>query len=94
MNKKYLLIASVFIAGFSYDSFAGHFDHFDHFDHDEDHNNTHASECQACEENLLVKVSSPNNKIFYKNIDCEEDVNSCLSNQRKKSNLSRAPPLN
>ena len=91
MNKKYLLIASIFIAGFSYDSFAGHFDHFDHH---EDHNDTHASECQACEENLLVKVSSPNNKIFYKNIDCEEDVNSCLRNQRKKSNLSRAPPLN
>ena len=90
MNKKYLLIASIFIAGFSYDSFAGHFDHFDHH---EDHNDTHASECQVCEENLLVKVSPPNKKIFYNNIDCEEDVNSCLSNQRKKSNLSRAPPL-
>ena len=66
MNKKYLLIASIFIAGFSYDSFAGHFDHFDHH---EDHNDTHASECQACEENFLVKVSPPNKKIFYNNID-------------------------
>ena len=91
MNKKYLLIAIIFIAGFSYDSFAGHFDHFDHH---EDHNDLHLSECQACEENVVVKVSSPNNKILYKSIDCEEDVNFCLRNQRKKSNLSRAPPLN
>ena len=91
MNKKYLLIAIIFIAGFSYDSFAGHFDHFDHH---EDHNDIHLSECQACEENVVVKVPSTNNKIFCKNIDCEKDINSCLKNQRKKSNLSRAPPLN
>ena len=91
MNKKYLLIAIIFIAGFSYDSFAGHFDHFDHH---EDHNDIHLSECQACEENVVVKIYSPKNKIFYKNIDFDEDVNSFLHNQRKKSNLSRAPPLN
>jgi hypothetical protein len=91
MNKKYLLIAIIFIAGFSYDSFAGHFDHFDHH---EDHNDLHLSECQACEENVVVKIYSPKNKIFYKSIDYVEDVNSCSHNQRKKSNLSRAPPLN
>ena len=87
MNKKYLTYSFIFIASISLHSFA---DHHDHYSFEE----VHADECQACEENVVVKVSSPNNKIFYKNIDCEEDVNFCLRNQRKKSNLSRAPPLN
>ena len=84
MNKKYLTYSFIFIASISLHSFA---DHHDHYSFEE----VHADECQACEENVVVKVSSPNNKIFYKNIDCEEDVNFCLRNQRKKSNILGLP---
>ena len=87
MNKKYLIYSFIFIASLSLHSFA---DHHDHFSFEEEH----IAECQACEENVEIKVSSPNNKIFYKSINCDEDVYSCSKNQRKKSNLSRAPPLN
>ena len=43
----------------------------------------------SLEENEKRTVNNQN-----KSIDYVEDVNSCSHNQRKKSNLSRAPPLN
>ena len=91
MNKKYLLIASIFIAGFSYDSFAGH---FDHFDHDEDHNDTHASECQACEENVEIQLSKTKTKQNYLKNQPTTDLISRFVSYETKSNQSRAPPSN
>ena len=59
MNKKYLILSLVFLAGLSYDSFNGHFDHFDH------NEVSHISECQACEENVDIKIASTKAKNSY-----------------------------
>mgnify|MGYP000066988549 FL=1 len=91
MNKKYFLLSLLFLAGLSYDSFNGHFDHFDHFDH---HNDTHLSECQACEENVDIKIASTNSKNIYIQTSPKTNLNSRFVNHKNKSNLSRAPPLN
>ena len=87
MNKKYFLLASLFLAGLSYDSFNGHFDHFDH------HDDTHLSECQACEENVDIKIASTKSKNIYIQTSPKTNLNSRFVNHKNKSNLSRAPPL-
>jgi len=88
MNKKYFLLSLLFLAGLSYDSFNGHFDHFDH------HNDTHLSECQACEENVDIKIASTNSKNIYIQTSPKTNLNSRFVYHKNKSNLSRAPPLN
>ena len=88
MNKKYFLLSLLFLAGLSYDSFNGHFDHFDH------HNDTHLSECQACEENVDIKIASTKSKNIYIQISPKTNLNSRFVYHKNKSNLSRAPPLN
>ena len=88
MNKKYFLLSILFLAGLSYDSFNGHFDHFDH------HNDTHLSECQACEENVDIKIASIKSKNIYIQTSPKTNLNSRFVNHKNKSNLSRAPPLN
>jgi hypothetical protein len=88
MNKKYFLLASLFLAGLSYDSFNGHFDHFDH------HDDTHLSECQACEENVDIKIASTKSKNIFIQTSPKTNLNSRFVNHKNKSNLSRAPPLN
>ena len=88
MNKKYFLLASLFLAGLSYDSFNGHLDHFDH------HDDTHLSECQACEENVDIKIASTKSKNIYIQTSPKTNLNSRFVNHKNKSNLSRAPPLN
>ena len=88
MNKKYLILSLLFLTGLSYDSFNGHFDHFDH------HNDTHLSECQACEENVDIKIASTNSKNIYTQTSPKTNLNSRFVNHKNKSNLSRAPPLN
>ena len=87
MNKKYLILSLVFLAGLSYDSFNGHFDHFDH------HDNSHLSECQACEENVDIKIASTKNNSSYIQISPKTSLSSRFVNHKNKSNLSRAPPL-
>ena len=88
MNKKYFLLSLLFLAGLSYDSFNGHFDHFDH------HNDTHLSECQACEENVDIKIASTNSENIYIQTSPKTNLNSRFVNHKNKTNLSRAPPLN
>ncbi len=88
MIKKYFLLALLFLAGLSYDSFNGHFDHFDH------HDDTHLSECQACEENVDIKIASTKSKNIYIQTSPKTNLNSRFVNHKNKSNLSRAPPLN
>ena len=88
MNKKYFLLSLLFLAGLSYDSFNGHFDYIDH------HDDTHLSECQACEENVDIKIASTNSKNIYIQTSPKTNLNSRFVNHKNKSNLSRAPPLN
>ena len=87
MNKKYLLLALIFLTGFSYDSFAGHFD----IDH---HEEEHISECQACEENIEITISNRKNELHFKKVTLKIIQNSRFVHAKHKSNLSRAPPLN
>lgn len=87
MNKKYLLLALIFLTGFSYDSFAGHFD----FDH---HEEEHAIECQACEENVEITIGNRKNKLHFQIVTSKINQNSRFVSAKNKSNLSRAPPLN
>jgi hypothetical protein len=88
MNKKYLILSLVFLAGLSYDSFNGHFDHFDH------NEVSHISECQACEENVDIKIASTKAKNSYIQISQKTNHTSRFVNLKNRSNLSRAPPLN
>ncbi len=53
-NKKYLLFSFIFIASLSLHSFA---DHHDHFNFEE----ASISECQACEENVEIKITEKQN---------------------------------
>ena len=57
MNKKYLLYSFLFIASLSIHSFADHHDHFSFEDE-------HLAECQACEENVEIKIASTKNKSY------------------------------
>ena len=87
MNKKYLLYSFLFIASLSLHSFE---DHHDHFSFEEEH----LAECQACEENVEIKIASTKNKSnFIKESPKTNLINRFVS-QKQKSNLSRAPPLN
>ena len=88
MNKKYFLLSLIFLASLSYDSFAGHFDNFDHFDEG------HITECQACEENVDIQVPATKVKDDYQKIALKTNLTSRFVSFNKKSNLSRAPPLN
>ena len=48
MNKKYFLLSLLFFAGLSLHGFVDHYEHSD---------DQHVSECQACEENVDIKIS-------------------------------------
>ena len=88
MNKKYFLLSLIFLASLSYDSFAGHFDHFDHLDEG------HITECQACEVNVDIQVATSKVKDDYQKVSLKTNLTSRFVSFNKKSNLSRAPPLN
>ena len=88
MNKKYFLLSLIFIASLSYDSFAGHFDNFNHLDEG------HITECQACEENVDIQVTTSKVKDDYQKVSLKTNLTSRFVSFNKKSNLSRAPPLN
>ncbi len=88
MNKKYFLLSLIFLASLSYDSFAGHFDNFNHLDEG------HITECQACEENVDIQVTSSKVKDDYQKVSLKTNLTSRFVSFNKKSNLSRAPPLN
>ena len=88
MNKKYFLLSLIFLASLSYDSFAGHFDNFNHLDEG------HITECQACEENVNIEVTTSKVKDDYQKVSLKTNLTSRFVSFNKKSNLSRAPPLN
>ena len=88
MNKKYFLLSLIFLASLSYDSFAGHFDQFDHLDEG------HITECQACEENVDIQVTTSKAKDDYQKVSLKTNLTSRFVSFNKKSNLSRGPPLN
>ena len=87
MNKKYLLYSFLFIASLSLHSFE---DHHDHFSFEEEH----LSECQACEENVEIKLATTKNKGKFLKESPESNLINRFVSQKQKSNLSRAPPLN
>ena len=85
MNKKYLLLSFLFLAGLSLHNFSDHYSHVE---------NDQTLECQACEENQEIDISSVNEKTSDTNISLETNLNSRFVSFDKKSYLSRAPPLN
>ena len=87
MSKKYLTYSFIFIASISLHSFA---DHHDHYSFEE----VHADECQACEENVEIKIASTKNKSNFLKESPESNLINRFVSQKQKSNLSRAPPLN
>ena len=87
MNKKYLLYSFLFIASLSLHSFADHHNHYNFEDE-------HLAECQACEENVEIKIASTKNKSNFIKESPETNLINRFVSQKQKSNLSRAPPLN
>jgi hypothetical protein len=87
MKKKYLLYSFLFIASLSLHSFADHHDHFSFEDE-------HLAECQACEENVEIKIDSTKSKNNFLKESPETNLINRFVSQKQKSNLSRAPPLN
>ncbi len=87
MNKRYLTYSFIFVASISLHSFA---DHHDHYSFEE----VHADECQACEENVEIKIASTKNKSNFLKESPESNLINRFVRQKQKSNLSRAPPLN
>ena len=85
MNKKYLLYSFLFLASLSLHSFADH----DHFSFEDEH----LAECQACEENVEIKIASTKNKGNFLKESPETNLINRFVSQKQKSNLSRAPPL-
>ena len=87
MNKRYLTYSFIFVASISLHSFV---DHHDHYSFEE----VHADECQACEENVEIKIASTKNKSNFLKESPESNLINRFVSQKQKSNLSRAPPLN
>ena len=86
MNKKYQLYSFLFLASLSLHSFADHHDHFSFEDE-------HLAECQACEENVEIKIASTKNNGNFLKESPETNLINRFVSQKQKSNLSRAPPL-
>ena len=83
-NKKYLVLSLLFILGLSAHSFDDH----DHFDHAEES----SVECQACEENVDVKLSIAKDASDSQKVPLKTSLIKRFVSFNKKSNLSRAPP--
>ena len=87
MNKKYLIYSFIFLASLSLHGFVDHHDHFNSIDE-------YSSECQACEENVEIKVFKPElANVHFENF-FKTNLTSRFVSLKSKSNLSRAPPLN
>ena len=86
-KNKYLTYSFIFIASISLHSYA---DHHDHFSFEEEH----IEDCQACEENVDIKVATTKNKSNFAKISPKTNLITRFVSSKNKSNLSRAPPLN
>ena len=86
-NKKYLIYSFIFLSSISLHGFVDHHDHFNSIQE-------YSSECQACEENVEIKVSeSELSNVHFEN-SFKTNLTSRFVSFKSKSNLSRAPPLN
>ena len=86
-KNKYLIYSFIFIASISLHSYA---DHHDHFSLEEEH----IEDCQACEENVDIKVAATKNKSNFAKISPKTNLITRFVSSKNKSNLSRAPPIN
>ena len=86
-KNKYLIYSFIFIASISLHSYA---DHHDHFSFEEEH----IEDCQACEENVDIKVAATKNKSNFAKISPKTNLITRFVSSKNKSNLSRAPPVN
>ena len=86
-KNKYLVYSFIFIASISLHSYA---DHHDHFSFEEEH----IEDCQACEENVDIKVAATKNKSNFAKISPKTNLITRFVSSKNKSNLSRAPPVN
>ena len=85
MNKKYFLLSLLFFAGLSLHGFVDHYEHSD---------DQHVSECQACEENVDIKISLTRDNNNHQKVSLVTNLISRFVSFNKSSNHSRAPPLN
>ena len=86
-KNKYLIYSFIFIASISLHSYA---DHHDHFSFEEEL----IEDCQACEENVDIKVAATKNKSNFAKISPKTNLITRFVSSKNKSNLSRAPPIN
>ena len=83
-NKKYIALSLFFVLSLSIHSFDDH----NHFDHAEES----LVECQACEENVDVKLSLAKDASKKQRVPLKTSLIKRFVSFNKKSKLPRAPP--
>mgnify|MGYP001302972284 FL=1 len=83
-NKKYIALSLFFVVSLSLHSFDDH----NHFDHAEES----LVECQACEENVDVKLSLAKDANKTQKVPLKTSLIKRFVSFNKKSKLPRAPP--
>ena len=83
-KKKYIAFSLFFVVSLSLHSFVDH----DHFNHAEES----LVECQACEENVDVKLSLAKNASKTQKVPLKTSLIKRFVSFNKKSKLPRAPP--
>ncbi len=83
-NKKYIALSLFFVLSLSLHSFDDH----NHFDHAEES----LVECQACEENVDVKLSLAKDANKTQKVPLKTSLIKRFVSFNKKSKLPRAPP--
>tara|TARA_B100000902_G_scaffold365896_1_gene387225 strand:- start:654 stop:923 length:270 start_codon:yes stop_codon:yes gene_type:complete len=83
-NKKYIALSLFFVVSLSLHSFDDH-NHFDHVEQS-------LVECQACEENVDVKLSLAKDTSKTQKVPLKTSLIKRFVSFNKKSKLPRAPP--
>ena len=83
-NKKYIALSIFFVVSLSLHSFDDH----NHFDHAEES----LVECQACEENVDVKLSLAKDASKTQRVPLKTSLIKRFVSFNKKTKLPRAPP--
>ena len=83
-NKKYIALSLFFVVSLSLHSFDDH----NHYDHAEEG----LVECQACEENVDVKLSLAKDASKTQRVPLKTSLIKRFVSFNKKSKLPRAPP--
>jgi len=83
-NKKYIALSLFFVVSLSLHSFDDH----NHFDHAEES----LVECQACEENVDVKLSLAKDASKTQRVPLKTSLIKRFVSFNKKTKLPRAPP--